>query len=158
MQRELDDLLYGGFRARQEAAKKAATNQRPGRHAKEAEAKEADAEAGDGRVAQRPVAEEDVCPICQAELLESRLPVTYCKFSCGNSIHLRCMRVYWEHERQKMEHGVDRFKQDVVCPICRGNFGPASLLMREVSPVLIRNKKSDIRICSKTRILLNAPQ
>ena len=35
----------------------------------------------DGRtvVVQREIAEEDVCPICQEELLAKKLPVTYCK-------------------------------------------------------------------------------
>ena len=32
-----------------------------------------------GSVKQREITEEDVCPICQEELLEKRLPVTYCR-------------------------------------------------------------------------------
>lgn len=32
-----------------------------------------------GALAQRPISEEDVCPICQEELLSKHLPVTYCK-------------------------------------------------------------------------------
>ena len=30
-------------------------------------------------VGQRPISEDDVCPICQEELLAKHLPVTYCK-------------------------------------------------------------------------------
>ncbi len=32
-----------------------------------------------GTVAQRPISEDDVCPICQEELLAKHMPVTYCK-------------------------------------------------------------------------------
>ena len=31
-------------------------------------------------IPQRDIADDDVCPICQDELLEKRLPVTYCKY------------------------------------------------------------------------------
>lgn len=38
-------------------------------------------EASEGRaiLEQRPISDDDVCPICQDELLEKHLPVTYCK-------------------------------------------------------------------------------
>ncbi len=37
-------------------------------------------EAEAGTIEQRPIGEDDVCPICQDELLEKHLPVTYCKY------------------------------------------------------------------------------
>ena len=39
------------------------------------------AEASEGREMkqQRDIADDDVCPICQDEFMEKKLPVTYCK-------------------------------------------------------------------------------
>lgn len=39
------------------------------------------AEAGGGRpvVAQREIGDDDVCPICQDEFMDKKLPVTFCK-------------------------------------------------------------------------------
>ncbi len=34
----------------------------------------------DSEVEQRPVGENDVCPICQEEFLIKKLPITYCRF------------------------------------------------------------------------------
>ncbi|XP_041367900.1 E3 ubiquitin-protein ligase Zswim2-like [Gigantopelta aegis] len=82
--------------------------------------------AADGRevMQQRDIAQDDVCPICQEELLSKHLPVTYCKFSCGNSIHIRCMKIWAEHQQ-----GLG--KEEIKCPICREDFGPLNLLKME---------------------------
>lgn len=78
-----------------------------------------------GTIPQREITEEDVCPICQDELLAKHLPVTYCRFSCGNSIHIKCMKVWAQHQMKSA--GEDAIK----CPMCRENFGPISLLQQE---------------------------
>ncbi|XP_060607453.1 uncharacterized protein LOC132759651 isoform X2 [Ruditapes philippinarum] len=75
-------------------------------------------------IPQRDIAEDDVCPICQDELLAKRLPVTYCKFGCGNSIHIKCMKVWAEHQKSQGE-------TTVKCPFCREDFGPFELLKYE---------------------------
>ena len=36
-------------------------------------------QAAAGSIEQRPIADDDVCPICQEELLTKHLPVTYCR-------------------------------------------------------------------------------
>ncbi|KAL7752461.1 E3 ubiquitin-protein ligase Zswim2 [Sorochytrium milnesiophthora] len=48
---------------------------------------------GAGSIEQRPIAEGDVCPICQESLLPEQQDstasaITYCRHGCGNSIHL----------------------------------------------------------------------
>ena len=39
----------------------------------------ADASGGRPLVAQREIGDDDVCPICQDEFMNKKLPVTYCK-------------------------------------------------------------------------------
>ncbi|KAF6776889.1 hypothetical protein AHF37_03261 [Paragonimus kellicotti] len=55
-----------------------------------------------GQLKQRKIEADDVCCICQEELLsENRYPVTYCRKGCGNSVHIRCMRVWTDHQRKQ---------------------------------------------------------
>lgn len=75
-------------------------------------------------IPQRDIADDDVCPICQDELLKKRLPVTYCKFGCGNSIHIKCMKIWAEHQKAQGE-------TTVKCPFCREDFGPFEMLKYE---------------------------
>uniref|UniRef100_A0A1I8JEG6 ZZ-type domain-containing protein n=1 Tax=Macrostomum lignano TaxID=282301 RepID=A0A1I8JEG6_9PLAT len=79
----------------------------------------------------RPISEEDVCPICQEELLASRLPVTYCRLTCGNSIHMRCMHVWTTHQKKQQQGGAAA-NVNIACPMCRGDFAPYALLMQEL--------------------------
>ncbi|KAL5006572.1 hypothetical protein ScPMuIL_015378 [Solemya velum] len=73
---------------------------------------------------QREIKDDDVCPICQDELLNKHLPVTYCKFGCGNSIHIKCMKVWADHQKTSGE-------KTIKCPFCREDFGSMELLNRE---------------------------
>ena len=41
-----------------------------------------------GELSQRPISEEDVCPICQEEFLAKRIPVTYCRWVLKRCISL----------------------------------------------------------------------
>lgn len=46
----------------------------------------------------RPISSTDVCPICQETLLLPVSPLTHCRLSCGNSIHVKCMKVLMDHQ------------------------------------------------------------
>eukprot|EP01136_Pigoraptor_vietnamica_P039799 Opistho-1_new@10981 len=77
-----------------------------------------------GEVDKREVTAEDVCPICQDELLGSSEPTVHCRFGCGNSAHVKCMKVWAEHQRSTGE-------STIRCPLCREDFGPFEDLQRE---------------------------
>ncbi|ELU10326.1 hypothetical protein CAPTEDRAFT_43242, partial [Capitella teleta] len=91
-------------------------------------AKEEQDKKTNGTVAQREITPEDVCPICQEDLLGKHLPVTYCKFGCGNSVHIKCMGVWANHQRSS-----NPTDATIKCPMCREDFGPYSLLQKELS-------------------------
>ena len=74
---------------------------------------------------QRPLSEDDACPICQEQLLTKRQPVTFCRHGCGNSVHIKCMKIWADHQR----HASTTDK--VMCPFCRGEFASPSLLLQE---------------------------
>ena len=46
------------------------------------------------------------------------------RFGCGNSIHIKCMKVWAEHQKSQGE-------TTVKCPFCREDFGPFELLKYE---------------------------
>ncbi|XP_071158222.1 E3 ubiquitin-protein ligase ZSWIM2-like isoform X1 [Mytilus edulis] len=75
-------------------------------------------------IRQKDITDDDCCPICQDELLNKHIPVTYCKFGCGNSIHIKCMKVYAEHQKTTGD-------SIIKCPFCREDFGPLELLKQE---------------------------
>ncbi|ESO13036.1 hypothetical protein HELRODRAFT_188076 [Helobdella robusta] len=70
-------------------------------------------------IEQREITDEDSCPICQEDLLGSPQKITFCRYGCGNSVHVKCMRVWAAHRK------VD---STVECPFCRTDFGPITLL------------------------------
>ncbi|PIK52664.1 putative E3 ubiquitin-protein ligase Zswim2-like [Apostichopus japonicus] len=73
---------------------------------------------------QREITQEDVCPICQDEFLATREPVTYCRFGCAKSIHIKCMKVWAEHQQSTGE-------TTIKCPLCREDFGEIEFLQKE---------------------------
>ncbi|GAA52279.1 E3 ubiquitin-protein ligase ZSWIM2, partial [Clonorchis sinensis] len=80
---------------------------------------------------QRRIGPDDLCPICQDELLsKQRFPVTFCRKGCGNSVHIRCMRVWTDHQRKQ---NTISLSEAVPCPICRGEFASLGILLRELS-------------------------
>ncbi|KAM6131650.1 LOW QUALITY PROTEIN: E3 ubiquitin-protein ligase ZSWIM2 [Phoenicopterus ruber ruber] len=89
--------------------------------------------------------EEDVCPICQEELLKKMLPITYCRlsiqFTCGNNIHIKWMKIWPDHQ--------DELEIDCVvkCPLCREKFAPLRLILEE-----FRNSKQLVTAAEKTRL------
>eukprot|EP00731_Ephydatia_muelleri_P007698 Em0004g36a len=94
VERDIDDVIYGHL-----------ISQTSGQS-------EGNKEPESGAQTQRAVLEGDVCPICQEALLGPS-PLAYCKFGCGNSVHLKCIRVYAGHLK---------ITGDVPCPLCRNNF------------------------------------
>ncbi|XP_055493804.1 E3 ubiquitin-protein ligase ZSWIM2 isoform X2 [Leucoraja erinacea] len=78
-----------------------------------------------GLVTQKEIYPEDVCPICQEELLKKKQPVTYCRYTCGNSVHIKCMNIWVEYQA-KTEN-----ETTIKCPLCREVFAPLSLLQEE---------------------------
>lgn len=81
----------------------------------------------DGRkiLEQRPITKVDVCPICQEEMLDKHLPVTYCRYGCGNNVHIKCMKIWADHQRQTTGDC------EIKCPMCRENFGSFYSLLEE---------------------------
>uniref|UniRef100_A0A672JVJ4 E3 ubiquitin-protein ligase Zswim2-like n=1 Tax=Sinocyclocheilus grahami TaxID=75366 RepID=A0A672JVJ4_SINGR len=80
----------------------------------------------DGSIRQKDIEKDDICPICQEELLLKKLPVTYCKFSCGNNIHISCMKVWADHQTKRDPRGL------LKCPLCREDFGTFKQLIEQV--------------------------
>ncbi|XP_072468701.1 E3 ubiquitin-protein ligase ZSWIM2 isoform X2 [Notamacropus eugenii] len=79
----------------------------------------------DGRIKQKEICSDDICPICQEELLEKKLPVTYCRYGCGNSVHIKCMKIWADHQDKSSKNSV------VKCPLCREEFAPLKLILDE---------------------------
>ncbi|TNN49329.1 E3 ubiquitin-protein ligase Zswim2 [Liparis tanakae] len=75
-----------------------------------------------GSVCRRAIHAQDVCPICQEGLLEKKLPVSHCRFGCGNNVHVSCMKVWAEHQ------GPSDGDEAVRCPLCRERFSSRKLL------------------------------
>ncbi|NXU23117.1 ZSWM2 ligase, partial [Thalassarche chlororhynchos] len=67
----------------------------------------------DGCIDQKEIDKEDVCPICQEELLKKMLPIAYCRHSCGNNVHIKCMKIWADHQDELENDSV------VKCPLCR---------------------------------------
>uniref|UniRef100_A0A8C4TN14 Zinc finger, SWIM-type containing 2 n=1 Tax=Erpetoichthys calabaricus TaxID=27687 RepID=A0A8C4TN14_ERPCA len=111
VEREISQLLLGAHRARTPRVTPESSEQKPG---------------GDGLLQKKKIDPEDVCPVCQEVLLQKRLPVSYCRYGCGNSVHITCMKVWAEHQAT-----ADRDAM-VKCPLCREDFAPLKLLLEEV--------------------------
>ncbi|XP_032362108.1 E3 ubiquitin-protein ligase ZSWIM2 isoform X3 [Etheostoma spectabile] len=79
-----------------------------------------------GSVCRKVIQAQDVCPICQEVLLEKKQPVSYCRFGCGNNVHISCMKVWADH--QKLLDSEDNVK----CPLCREDFSSLKLLQEQV--------------------------
>ncbi|UJR20677.1 hypothetical protein I4U23_023798 [Adineta vaga] len=75
-------------------------------------------------VDQRPIGENDVCPICQEEFLAKKMPLTYCRRGCGNNVHVKCMKVWVDHQ-------VSTGEKTIKCPLCREIFGTSEHLKLE---------------------------
>ncbi|KAI1899483.1 hypothetical protein AGOR_G00062260 [Albula goreensis] len=79
-----------------------------------------------GGVKQKDIETGDVCPICQEDLMAKRLPVSYCRYGCGNNVHISCMKVWADHQARS---DLDSM---VKCPLCREAFEPMKVLLDQV--------------------------
>ena len=73
MEREINEILRGVAAHDVKVSTKAKSIARDVSDGTEEEEEE------EGRIKQRPINNDDVCPICQEEFFAKHLPVTYCK-------------------------------------------------------------------------------
>lgn len=66
-----------------------------------------------GTVTQKPIMAESECCICFCLLSEGL--ITYCKYSCGQSVHKACVETWQALSMQ-------RFNSKPVCPLCRAPY------------------------------------
>jgi len=71
--------------------------------------------------------EDDSCPICLDPMLnaEGASPVTFCRVSCGQNVHVKCMLEYAEHDA-KTRSGASNY-DGPKCLLCRSSWGKKSL-------------------------------
>ncbi|KAJ3173000.1 E3 ubiquitin-protein ligase Zswim2 [Geranomyces variabilis] len=88
----------------------------------------ADSTAATVGIQPRPLEDGDVCPICQEDLVRPSAPpaLTYCKKSCGNHMHVKCVRVLMEHQSRSMG------MENVKCPLCRKDLGSVESLKQQL--------------------------
>lgn len=84
--------------------------------------KQAPSAAQPGLVEPRPIEEGDCCPICQDEMTSSQ-HLTFCRYSCGHSIHSRCMKIWADHQTSQ--------GTKILCPMCRAEFGTLKMIMTD---------------------------
>jgi E3 ubiquitin-protein ligase ZSWIM2 len=99
---------------------------------------------------QRPIGAEDVCPICQEELLLRRHPVTFCRHGCGNNVHIKCMKIWADHQSKNSRNSNSNAEdgKTVKCPMCREEFGTMAMLQTEY-----RNANSQVNVGKKNEHL-----
>ena len=99
---------------------------------------EAKAAAGptSAEVEPRDIDEDDVCPVCQEELLAEDEPLTHCRFGCGGNIHVKCMHDWAKHARSTGETAIK-------CPFCREDFGPLADIDKEKKATSRRQTRAE---------------
>ncbi|XP_017295642.2 E3 ubiquitin-protein ligase ZSWIM2 [Kryptolebias marmoratus] len=117
VERQLLELLQGLHRAHRTELDASAASGTLGRAVPGPEA---------GSVCRKVIQAQDVCPICQEELLQKKQPVSYCRFGCGNSVHISCMKVWADHQTPSDQ------QEMVRCPLCREDFCSVKLLQEQV--------------------------
>ena len=120
IEREINEILLGHLR-------------------KQSPVHSASRQPSDQKTVQRDIGPDDICPICQDELLsQQQKALTFCKYGCGKSVHLKCMKVWADHQRSTGE-------SVIRCPLCRENFGA----IREIpskSPRRVRAEKAFLHL------------
>ncbi|XP_068542566.1 E3 ubiquitin-protein ligase ZSWIM2 isoform X1 [Anas acuta] len=116
-------------------------HQKPTQNAKQTLLSQTPHEEHDRCIHQKEIDKEDVCPICQEELLKKMLPITYCRYSCGNNVHIKCMKIWADHQDETEKDSV------VKCPLCREKFAPLKLILEE-----FRNSNQLVTATEKARL------
>ncbi|KAK1336464.1 hypothetical protein QTO34_002493 [Cnephaeus nilssonii] len=96
---------------------------------------------GDGCAKQKEIGPEDVCSICQEVLLEKKLPVTFCRFGCGNNVHIKCMKILANYQNAAASTSM------LKCPLCREDFAPLNLILEE-----FKNASKLVTVAEKERL------
>ena len=104
---EIQTVLKGRYEWRAE-------RRRRGRHSEKGQVEQEG--KVDGKV-RRTVEAEDVCVVCQEEMLGSEAATSsgglcWCESGCGCALHARCMRVWAEHQAQTASS-----LQAITCPV-----------------------------------------
>ena len=101
-------------------------------------------------VSRRDISSDDICAICQDELLDSKSSsssststtktclLMHCKLSCGNSIHSKCLKILIQHQKSLG-------KEEVKCPYCRNEFGKIENLEHEMENMAKSLKKASTK-------------
>ncbi|XP_058520217.1 E3 ubiquitin-protein ligase ZSWIM2 isoform X2 [Ochotona princeps] len=90
---------------------------------------------------QKEIDSEDVCSICQEVFLEKKLPVTFCRFGCGKSVHIKCMKILANYQNMTSDTSM------LKCPLCRKGFAPLKLILEE-----FKNSNNLVTISEKERL------
>jgi len=90
------------------------------------------------KVKQREIEDDQICPICQETFKDSPGPVTFCRLSCGNNIHVNCMKIVMEHQLSTSDDEIM-----IKCPLCRNNFNTVKEFKKELQNVqnVMKSKK-----------------
>jgi hypothetical protein len=64
-------------------------------------------------VAQKPITDEDPCPMCYETMDPKTEQIVYCKAKCGQNMHKQCLK-RWGDRQLKVLH-----QKTVSCPMCR---------------------------------------
>ncbi|XP_033639641.1 uncharacterized protein LOC117300072 [Asterias rubens] len=136
VEREINEILRG-IKQRSRQSSQVPDHRSTQNHKPSASASSSSNQS-DGRevLAQREITEDDVCPICQDELLNAREPVTYCRYGCAKSIHIKCMKVWAEHQKSTGE-------TLICCPLCREDFGQMQQLQAEYRTASLQKTRSE---------------
>ncbi|ORX50406.1 hypothetical protein BCR36DRAFT_404515, partial [Piromyces finnis] len=97
---------------------------------KENDDSENDMDKYNSKVKQREIEDDQICPICQETFKDSPTPVTFCRLSCGNNIHVNCMKMVMEH--QLSTNSADDM---IKCPLCRNNFNTVKEFKKELQNI-----------------------
>jgi len=106
VEREINEIVYEHLRCQSPTLPDATPTSKP--HPQNSQR---------ARVKPKEINNDDVCPICQDDLIKNGKKLTFCRFSCGKSMHVKCMRIWSDHQKSMGE-------QSVKCPMCRQEFGP----------------------------------
>lgn len=62
-------------------------------------------------IKQKPITNDDECPICFEKLIDEKTNILFCSTSCGNSLHKNCF--------EKWRRAKVSVSEPVTCPFCR---------------------------------------
>ena len=135
-ERELNGLIYAPKQSVKKVINKAAS-------------------AGHERVIEKKkeIQSDDVCPICQEEIYNSKRSLIHCKFGCGNSIHVSCMKIWADHQLKSLNDDI------IKCPLCRTEFSSHHNIVKEYARAKAKEKgKQKSHFCNSCKSKLTLHQ